>query len=945
MALTDRDMACAEYTPAPGPCRSGLPFYRLVANDMSPSLCFRFCLSKGLDLSGTINSTECRCGATRRLSAIWEMSMRPIHLTFDHMLAYQVPDSSADCQMTVYNYTGKLLDGGIPRYLTSTSRADERYVATVVAPRVSVDAAAAKDYVQILAGMAGNSTVAAATAATAAPANQSAGTAAAAGTAAGNTSMIEVGAGRGAPVQPLMALETGERSAGSAQREALDVAAERHRRLQRQSRLQFSSTETVDTAEHWGVSDICVELNADGDCTEVACECHPKETKETLMLADGKECWACAPHCNQGAGGCGQIPCRCDARNFEVAVAWTIGDSGNSCIKCVEGKDEGAVEPWPRPPGGNASNRGVVVPYLLEEVSAEHALGATRASAFLAALTDFQQAVPCIRFRRIPESTKFNDSDYAAGHFIHVLKPPKETPWCMMQNPGNRRRSQGLINPALYDVESLQQMYLRTMSTAAFNGPTLLWMGHCSGSRWIPKIIHELGHILGLRDTVERPDATATWKDPWSVDAIFHSPHITLAKANLVNTSAEIQFKPKIGAYTGSEAQGLLDPFNGYANYDFYSIMHPDVRQSSKEGAPAFRTEPNGMYDEVVGTFKTLSDGDARSIADLYQCNTDLYFMDQGYRQGQSVTSMHYEELSHIVTSDIASTQAWIVTKSEDALSQWIQTRLDENRWQLSSVRYMPKTKAFMTVVDSNRWSRRRAGGKAVQRYYVGKNFEKFRTWMEEGHTNGYLITDMSGDGPFVTSVMTQFPKASQWKQSVFWSSNWTGMMQQVNEHARMFPAYAVTNMMQYSNWQTLGQGCCASPLRSRYTIWQGVSDADACKYKCLEFTNCGYLDINASGTCTIFSTEWVVSMTTHTDISMQIIKLSQNEPETIHFINEAYLNDTQPARISSLVAAHWGGFAMVLSTSAATGPPYWAPPANATQRFAINQPYEGYIR
>eukprot|EP00913_Durusdinium_trenchii_P028794 g27001.t1 len=44
------------------PCKSGLPFYSMHSNAMSPSLCFGFCTSKGFDIFGLLKNTECRCG-------------------------------------------------------------------------------------------------------------------------------------------------------------------------------------------------------------------------------------------------------------------------------------------------------------------------------------------------------------------------------------------------------------------------------------------------------------------------------------------------------------------------------------------------------------------------------------------------------------------------------------------------------------------------------------------------------------------------------------------------------------------------------------------------------------------------------------------------------------------------------------------------------------------
>eukprot|EP00438_Fugacium_kawagutii_P024985 Skav225727 [mRNA] locus=scaffold611:63986:72261:+ [translate_table: standard] len=57
------DFKCRDWT-KDETCRSGLPFYRLQMNhDMTPDLCFEFCIGAGLDLFGLVGE-ECRCGAS-----------------------------------------------------------------------------------------------------------------------------------------------------------------------------------------------------------------------------------------------------------------------------------------------------------------------------------------------------------------------------------------------------------------------------------------------------------------------------------------------------------------------------------------------------------------------------------------------------------------------------------------------------------------------------------------------------------------------------------------------------------------------------------------------------------------------------------------------------------------------------------------------------------------
>lgn len=71
------DMACVKSEAyQKGPCRSGLPFYRLQLTSGTPeSECFGFCASKGLDLFG-LHDSECRCGATKT-NPVWGESQLP----------------------------------------------------------------------------------------------------------------------------------------------------------------------------------------------------------------------------------------------------------------------------------------------------------------------------------------------------------------------------------------------------------------------------------------------------------------------------------------------------------------------------------------------------------------------------------------------------------------------------------------------------------------------------------------------------------------------------------------------------------------------------------------------------------------------------------------------------------------------------------------------------
>eukprot|EP00927_Polykrikos_kofoidii_P046543 TRINITY_DN40752_c0_g1_i1.p1 TRINITY_DN40752_c0_g1~~TRINITY_DN40752_c0_g1_i1.p1 ORF type:complete len:1072 (+),score=129.96 TRINITY_DN40752_c0_g1_i1:345-3218(+) len=55
-------------------CRSGLPFYNMVQAGnavMSWRMCAKFCLNKGLDVSGVVDARRCRCGASEANSQLW----------------------------------------------------------------------------------------------------------------------------------------------------------------------------------------------------------------------------------------------------------------------------------------------------------------------------------------------------------------------------------------------------------------------------------------------------------------------------------------------------------------------------------------------------------------------------------------------------------------------------------------------------------------------------------------------------------------------------------------------------------------------------------------------------------------------------------------------------------------------------------------------------------
>ncbi|CAE8632003.1 unnamed protein product, partial [Polarella glacialis] len=129
------DDKCA--TPSAGTsglCRSGLPWYRLAVvgkpgvvgstATMSVHLCASFCLFKGFDISGVVQSSECRCGASAEASVWGSGASRPD-------LAWQppgdkVPGNDPKCRIVAHQHLGP-----IPSEL-DTSSEDLAYLRSIL---------------------------------------------------------------------------------------------------------------------------------------------------------------------------------------------------------------------------------------------------------------------------------------------------------------------------------------------------------------------------------------------------------------------------------------------------------------------------------------------------------------------------------------------------------------------------------------------------------------------------------------------------------------------------------------------------------------------------------------------------------------------------------------------------------------------------------------------
>ena len=124
-------LACKNYSAA-SLCRSGLPFYRFLSNDLSPDACYQFCVGKGLDIFALVDNTECRCGASAVNVNAGHRSTPKVNLLFDPGLLSPWRDDRVACPLRVYRYAGVLTGGGLPYSLMSLNAADAEYVDSIV---------------------------------------------------------------------------------------------------------------------------------------------------------------------------------------------------------------------------------------------------------------------------------------------------------------------------------------------------------------------------------------------------------------------------------------------------------------------------------------------------------------------------------------------------------------------------------------------------------------------------------------------------------------------------------------------------------------------------------------------------------------------------------------------------------------------------------------------
>jgi len=135
------DETCNVCSEDGAPCRAGLPFFTKKLSSASKAdaatECLAFCVSKGMDVSATINNASyCMCGATVANSAIHKQEAKESRkcLVFSQdVLSEGSEKDAAECSAPVFRYTGPLEDGGMPGDLMKSRLQDHQYVDSMVA--------------------------------------------------------------------------------------------------------------------------------------------------------------------------------------------------------------------------------------------------------------------------------------------------------------------------------------------------------------------------------------------------------------------------------------------------------------------------------------------------------------------------------------------------------------------------------------------------------------------------------------------------------------------------------------------------------------------------------------------------------------------------------------------------------------------------------------------
>ena len=128
------DWSCMNYT-GTTPCMSGLPFYSMRSNAMTPGLCYEFCTGKGLDIFALVNGEECRCGASAVNTNSRDENIDTRHLEFDPAVLAPHTGDMGLCPLRLYRYAGHFEGGGVPFGITELLEGDSEYIRSIYAGR------------------------------------------------------------------------------------------------------------------------------------------------------------------------------------------------------------------------------------------------------------------------------------------------------------------------------------------------------------------------------------------------------------------------------------------------------------------------------------------------------------------------------------------------------------------------------------------------------------------------------------------------------------------------------------------------------------------------------------------------------------------------------------------------------------------------------------------
>jgi len=126
------DWSCMDYD-GKLPCKSGVPFYSMRSNAMSPSLCYDFCTSKGMDIFALVEESECRCGVTAANRNLRHRKDENPLLQFQVAVLEHFEPEKGTCPLRAYRYIGHLEAGGLPPSMVTALAGDVEYVDSVFA--------------------------------------------------------------------------------------------------------------------------------------------------------------------------------------------------------------------------------------------------------------------------------------------------------------------------------------------------------------------------------------------------------------------------------------------------------------------------------------------------------------------------------------------------------------------------------------------------------------------------------------------------------------------------------------------------------------------------------------------------------------------------------------------------------------------------------------------